>query len=70
MAVGVEDGLSRTTDSQGLAVNLTVSGVTSTTVCSEMGSLVDNRPGLGISTQAGGFPEAVAEVDDAELTGS
>ena len=69
MAVGIEDGLSRVTDGQVLAVGLTVSVILGTAIDGEVGSLMDNRPGPGIRTGVGGVPEAVAEVDGPECIG-
>lgn len=48
---------------------LTVDVVTDTTVDSEVGSLVDERPHFGIHTSVGGTPEGTAEVYRSELVG-
>ena len=69
MAVGVEDSRSRVALSQGLAVILTVSVVFGTTIDSEVGSLVDKCPGLGIGTGGRGVPEGTAQVDGSEIIG-
>ena len=69
MTVGIEDGLRWIADSQLHGSGLTVRVVTGTTVVGEVGRLVDDRSGPGISTGVGGIPESTAEVDCPELAG-
>ena len=46
---------------------MTIFDIYSETVGDEMGSLMDERSGLGIGARGGVFPEGTAEVDDSEF---
>ena len=69
MVVGVEDGLARVANSQALGSGLAVNVVVGTTVDGEVGRLVDQSSGPGISTGVGGAPEGTAKVDRSEFVG-
>ena len=67
MIVGVEDGLRWVGLGQAPRGGLAVNVVAGAAVDGEMGRLVDERSGLGISTGIWGIPEGTAEVDRPEL---
>lgn len=70
MTVGIEDGLIRIVNAQCCRIILTLGVVIGAAVGKEMGGLVDKDSSSGIATSVGGFPEAIAEVDDSELRGN
>ena len=63
VTVGVADRLGYVIDSQLLTFSLTILMVFGATVHLEVGSFMDKRSGLGISTGVRGIPEGTAEVD-------
>lgn len=69
MIIGVGDGLGRVVLSQLHTIFLSVSVVLGPTVNSEVGRLVDKRPGLGIGTGERGLPEGTTEVNRSEIFG-
>jgi len=66
VAVGVEDGLGGVALGQGFSTSLAVDVVISATELGEVGGLVDESSGTGVSAGAASLPEDTAEVDGTE----
>jgi len=69
VTVSVVDGPIWVADSQVSGVTATVCIVIVGTVEGELGRLMNQRPGPGISTNVVGFPEGGAEIDNSEFLG-